>query len=199
MTLLSDNAVQSISMHSFLRFSEVAQRCGFEVEGLLTHAGLKPDVQYRNSERLPLQRLTRIFEHGMANSKLHWFPLALAESFSFDFFPEVETFLATSSNLKEASKLLHWLPHLILPELVFDITQSDQRLELKVRVDHAAASEQETALIKGIEESIVCCVAMFMKKLKLPIEDVVLHFEHSTHPLLAQFGQKMGIHIKSET
>ncbi|MCE2680498.1 MAG: hypothetical protein LW629_08655 [Burkholderiales bacterium] len=97
----TESLVYSISMHTYLRFSEVAQQCGFEVEGLLNHAGLKPDVQLRNNERLPLECLLKVFDHGMTHSKNNWFPLALAESFSFDFFPEVETFLATSSNLKE--------------------------------------------------------------------------------------------------
>jgi AraC-like DNA-binding protein len=195
----AESLVYSISMHTYLRFSEVAQQCGFEVEGLLTYAGLKPDVQLRKSQRLPLECLLKVFDHGITHSRENWFPLALAESFSFDFFPEVETFLATSSNLKEASKLLHWLPHLILPELALELPQSSERLELKVRVAYATTSAKAVSLINGIEESIVCCILMFMKKLKLPLDGVSLLFSHAANTGISQLGMKLGVTIKTQT
>ena len=194
----ADGSVRLISMHTYLRFSEVAQACGFEVEALLSHAGLKPDVSLRSHERLPLACLLKIFEYGMSHSTENWFPLALAESFSFDFFPEVETFLATSSNLKEASKLLHWLPHLILPELDAEMPNTAEHIELKLRVVHSASSAGEVVLINGIEESIVCCIAMFIKKLKLPLEGITLLFSHAAHARLLAFGAKLGVEIQTE-
>lgn len=189
--------VQAINMYTYLRLSDVAQRCGFDVEALLAFASLKADAQHRHSERLPLTTIARLFEFGIREGHQQYFPLALAESFSFDFFPEVETFLATSPDLEEASKLLHWLPQLILEELCIDLDPAGGLPRLQLKVEEAlvmrGSPRLDAGLLHSIEDSILCCILLFMHKLRVPLQGIVLHFCHAAHPALSAFAVRMGI------
>ncbi len=182
------NARQPINMHSYMRFSEVAQRCGLDVDDLLAYAGLYPDTQHRRNEKLPLQTIARLYQHGLQTARTGYFPVVLAECFSFDFFPEVETFLATSSHLGEASKLLHWLPELLLSELRFSLDTRQRNPQLSVQVCRLQTGAIDPFVLDSIEDSVTCCMLMFIRKLHVPVSSITLHFHHPAIEALQRFA-----------
>lgn len=186
-----------INMHTYLRLSDVALRCGFDVDALLAHAGLHADTQHRRSERLPLKTVARLFEYGSQHGVERPFFLALAECFSFDFFPEVETFLATSNHLKEASKLLHWLPELLLDELRFTLGSPVDCPHMEVALQGEHLKDLGIPdLLNSIEDSVICCMLLFLKKLRLPLQGVTLHFRHSTQADLVRFAAEHKLLVR---
>lgn len=184
---------QAIDMHSYLRFAEVAQRCGMDVDDLLDYAGLCPETQHRRTEKLPLDTIARVFEYGLQKATLGYFPVVLAECFSFDFFPEVETFLATSSHLGEASKLLHWLPELLLSELQFSVDTTAGNPQLSIRVNLPQTGRTDATILHAIEDSVVCCMLMFLRKLHVPLDGITLHFCHEATAPLQNFAANIGV------
>ena len=73
---------------------DVLNSAGIRVQGDASHDGLPPNAS--------VDGLLRLLDAARPVSLNACFPLALADSFRFEFFPEAETFLQSSRSLRAA-------------------------------------------------------------------------------------------------
>lgn len=120
-----------------------AARCGFSLPDLLRQAGvhIQGDV---NHEGLPphasINGLLHLLDAARVVSTNACFPLALADSFRFEFFPEAETFLQSSPSLREAMVMLPLVPSVVLPGILFTIQETGDKTAVHLTLEAPAQS-----------------------------------------------------------
>ncbi|MEN8719460.1 MAG: AraC family transcriptional regulator ligand-binding domain-containing protein, partial [Oceanococcaceae bacterium] len=68
---------------------------------------------------LPLRQIAGLLESLERTAHRQHFPFAVADSFHFDGEPALNTFLTSAASLREALRLLEWVPKLIHPSIRF--------------------------------------------------------------------------------
>lgn len=115
-----------------------AARCGFSLPDVLRSAGIRVQADASHDGLPPnasIDTILRLHDAARAASSTACFPLALADSFRFEFFPEAETFLQSSRNLREAMAMLPLIPSVVHPDIVFDACEAGDRLSVRLKLD----------------------------------------------------------------
>lgn len=82
----------------------------------LTLSGPKDEVAFRE---LPLSQMAQLLETLEQTASRQHFPFAVADAFHFDGEPALNTFLTSADSLREALRLLDWVPSIIHPSISF--------------------------------------------------------------------------------
>lgn len=137
-----------------------ARLCGIDMqaiflaEGIDTHA-LDPETA--TTTRDAIQRLMRhcVDEARRVGSPRH-FPIALGETFAFDYATDVETFITTSASLRDATRALEWIPPLINPYMRFKLSEHghEARISLHIELDDEEAA-RSWPFVEGVFASIM--------------------------------------------
>jgi AraC-like DNA-binding protein len=69
-------------------------------------------------------------EACVAKSGEHYFPFALGETFAFEYLTDLETFITTSSTLREASRVFTWLREFVNPLMDVRLEESGDTASL---------------------------------------------------------------------
>ena len=108
---------QAIPFITLPNWIKAAAKCGFNIEPLFRELGIETDLIHLESATITPAMLEKIMEGCIARTRQGHFPFALGETFSFDYLPDLETFINTSGNLREASRVFAWVRELINPLL----------------------------------------------------------------------------------
>ena len=177
----------SLSIYSYSRLSAAGLKCGFSTDAVLTSAGVEFDMKRRVGYDLTLANIIGLYTAAMAASTRAYFPLAMAENFSFDFLPEVEAFLSTSPTLESAAKIIDWLPALLVPEFQFSVMPKGSQIAFQVKI---AGKNTDSAAMNGIIDTVVGSAVLFLRKL-LPSD---ANFQiHLAHPAGASNSEYTGV------
>ena len=160
--MTSDLRIPFLTLPNWIR---AAARCGFHIDPLFERFNIKPDLINLEQSTVSLSALDALMLASVeacrqSSPSLH-FPFVLGETFSFEYLPEIETYISTSSNLREASKALVWVRELINPHL-------DIRLAEEGRLAHMYISaEQDSAVNNSVyfAESVLPSVLRFARLL----------------------------------
>lgn len=106
---------QSIPFITLPNWVKAAAYCGFNIEPIFREHGIETDLVHLESATVSQQVMEQVIVACVARSKRHHFPFILGETFAFEYLPEIETFLTTSSSLREAAKVFDWVRELINP------------------------------------------------------------------------------------
>ncbi len=106
---------QSIPFITLPNWVKAAAYCGFNIEPIFREHGIETDLVHLESATVSQQVMEQVIEVCVARSKRHHFPFILGETFAFEYLPEIETFLTTSSTLREAAKVFDWVRELVNP------------------------------------------------------------------------------------
>ncbi len=106
---------QSIPFITLPNWVKAAAYCGFNIEPVLREHGIETDLVHLESATVNQQVMEQVIESCVARSKRHHFPFVLGETFAFEYLPEIETFLTTSSTLREAARVFDWVRELVNP------------------------------------------------------------------------------------
>jgi AraC-like DNA-binding protein len=150
-----------LGIYSYSRLCAVGVECGFSSDTVLAKAGLEVDLSRKPDAKLGLSDIAALYRQAMNMTNQGYFPLALAKRFSFDFFPEIEAYLASSPDLMSASRVMEWLPHLLIPELSFGMQTSDNKIIFSVTLNGYIPCDAHN----GILESVIAGAVFFLRKL----------------------------------
>lgn len=115
-----------------------AARCGFSLPDLLRNAGIRVQGDVSHDGLPPnasVDGLLRLLDAARPVSTSASFPLALADSFRFEFFPEAETFLQSSPSLRDAMVMLPLIPSVVLPGIVFAMQETRGKTTILLTLD----------------------------------------------------------------
>lgn len=131
---MHSNTVPFITLPNWLK---AASRCGFNIHPIFKQLGIEADLLHLEQARISLITLNDLMQACVdaaveADSEQH-FPFVLGESFTFEYLPEMETYINTSSTLRDATRVLRWVHELISPYVDIQL-EEDQRTARMVLV-----------------------------------------------------------------
>lgn len=181
------------ALNSWVR---AAARCGFNIEPSLARFGIDADLTQLQSNTISLDTLDNLMQACVdaAAPELH-FPFVLGECFTFDFMPELETYLSTSASLRDATGALGWIRDALNPYIDFRLQESDHVACLALAP--SPAELPRSWLYHA--ESCFAAVLRFMRLL-LPAGDVqratrLLRFRHAPPVYAADYEAFFGLPV----
>ena len=126
---------RSISFRDVSLLARVASLCGFDIESVLSDVGIRASDVQDEGDPGDVHLITTMMDLGAQRSTRAYFPFALGEQYAFEHTPEVQTFLSTSSSLREALWLLDFLPHFVHPSMTarYDIAGNGFTIYFELR------------------------------------------------------------------
>ena len=117
---LRDVQVPMITLPNWVK---AARACGFSIESVLAELGVEADLMHVESATMSSHDFERIMAACVRRSTREHFPLVLGQTFAFEYLPDVEAFLTTSSTLRESTRIFEWLRLLMNPHLKLNLVE----------------------------------------------------------------------------
>jgi len=166
-------------------------RSGSDLNGALN--SLPPDVGTREVpfQELPLDVLAGLLTHLERTAQTQPFALAVADTFHFEGEPAVSTFLSSADTLRDALRLLDWVPTLIHPAIVFTPGPADTEYpSLGVAIhDPSNAHSDLPVFVEMIMAVMWRCCRMIAPQLSTP---PLLDFAHAPRADVAHYQRHFG-------
>lgn len=178
-----------LGIYSYSRLCAVGVECGFSTDSMLTKAGLEVDLSRKPDAKIGLPDIASLYQQAMTMTSQGYFPLALARRFSFDFFPEIEAYLASSPDLMSASRVMEWLPHLLIPELSFGMRASNDKIIFTVALNGYTSCNAHN----GILESVIAGAVFFLRKLMGTEVPCVPLFAHAPITSIGTYSEYLNL------
>jgi len=188
---LDDEPIPFITLPTWVK---AASRCGFNIEPVFTELGITTDLLNLETATIERPKLERAMERCVELSRDAHFPFVLGESFAFDYLPDLETFLATSPDLRSALRALDWVRELVNPML---------DLRLRENTDTASVvlhfGVMETPPKPWFSETTFATVVKFGRRLLGEDRHLFgLRFRHSPPPYAAAYQAFFGLPVHFE-
>ncbi len=145
-----DGRQRSISFGDVSLLARVAAQCGFDIESVLAEVGLQVSDAQEGEIYPDLALMIELMELGIRRSTRAHYPFVLGEHYGFEHAPEIQTFLATSSSLREALWMLDFLPYFVHPGLSASHRVEGHRFALYFRFSDETGSVSSPGLIETI-------------------------------------------------
>ncbi len=175
---------------------KAAAHCGFNIEPVFREHGIDTDLIHLESATISPAQLQQVMAACVARAKNHHYPFVLGETFAFDYMPDIGTFLATSSTLRDTLRVFDWVRELINPAL---------KVRLEERADEAwlllefagAYSLPVSAPAPYFAETTFASIYKFGRTL-LGDRAVFgrLCLQHAAPPYAAEYTKYFGIEIR---
>ncbi len=113
---MNDATVPFITLPNWIK---AAGYCGFNINPIFSRYGVEADLLHLEDARIHVSTLNQLMaacvDAANTTGRGHHFPFILGETFTFEYLPEMETYINTSSSLRDAAKVLTWVHELISP------------------------------------------------------------------------------------
>ena len=121
---------QPIPFFTLPNWVKAAAKCGFNIESVFREVGIETDLIHLETATITIPQLEQVMDACIAQTRQGHFPFTLGETFAFDYLPDLETFINTSGNLREASRVFVWVRELINPMLDVRLEEHDDSASL---------------------------------------------------------------------
>lgn len=109
---------------------KAAALCGFNIHPIFKSLDIEIDLQNLEDAQIPVTTLNQLMQACVAaadeTDNGQHFPFVLGDSFTFEYLPEMETYINTSSTLRDATKVLGWVHQLISPYVDIQLEEDKQ-------------------------------------------------------------------------
>ena len=129
MPRLRDSQVPLITLPNWVK---AARACGFSIEEVFEALGIEADLVHVESATISSQDFERIMCACVERADQAHFPLALGQTFAFEYLPDVEAFLTTSATLRESTRIFEWLRLLMNPHLKLNLVERGRIAALRL-------------------------------------------------------------------
>lgn len=172
---------------------KAAAGCGFNIEPLFKHYGIPSDLVHLESVSVDPVTLEKLMADCVARSRDQHFPFVLGERFAFDYLPDIDTFLATSPTLREATRVFDWVRRLINPMIDLRIEERGAYAHLLIDI-RAPEGRRSTPYFV---ESLFASVHKFFRALTREQWQVEkLSFRHAPPPYQAEYEKFFGLPVQ---
>lgn len=185
---------QSIPFFTLPNWIKAAARCGFNVENVFRELGVETDLVNLETATITIPQLEQLMDACIAQTRHGHFPFVLGETFAFDYLPDLETFINTSNNLREASRVFVWVRELINPMLNVQLEEHGDNAHLVL----VTLNEQPAAEIKPyfFETTFASILKFGRNLLGEQINFGELRFRHRTPPYAAEYERHFQLPVR---
>ena len=148
----NDPPVPLITLPNWIKAAAI---CGFRLQPLLEELGIPADLAQVETASASSRDMERLMSACVARSHRRHFPLVLGETFAFQYLPEVETFLATSGNLRESARIFDWLQVLLNPYLRLRLYENGEQALLRLDPPDGQINQSFQWFVEGTFVSVV--------------------------------------------
>jgi AraC-like DNA-binding protein len=178
----------TISFRDVSLLARVATLCGFDIESVLAEIGIRlADMQDGNAHA-DLGVISALMDLSIRRSTRAHYPFVLGEHYGFEHTPEIQTFLATSSSLREALWMLDFLPYFVHPGITSKHEFDGDRFTISFELRNDAVMVSSPGLI----ETIYVVLNRVLTQLLGPQVCPELAFRHLPMTTLASYEKLFG-------
>lgn len=123
---------------------KASARCGFSINGVLAEVGIELSSGGTNQVTITLEQSRRLIEACVERARGEHFPFIFGETFSFDAVPEIETFIATGSSLRDTVRVFDWVRELMSQALRVTLHESGEYAQLRVHMGRSSSTPDPT-------------------------------------------------------
>ena len=172
---------------------KAAGSCGFNIEPLFRRYGIPTDLVHLESVSVDPATMEKLMADCIAQSRDQHFPFVLGERFAFDYLPDIDTFLATSPTLREATRVFEWVRTLINPMIELRIEERGRLAYLLIDIRAPDGRASKPYFI----ESLFAAVHKFFRALTREQWQVEkLMFRHAPPPYAAEYEKFFGLPVQ---
>jgi AraC-like DNA-binding protein len=169
--------------------ARVASLCGFDIESVLSDVGIQVSDVHDEGDPGDVHLITSLMELGVQRSTRAYFPFALGEHYAFEHTPEVQTFLATCSSLREALWLLDFLPHFVHPSMTARYEIAADRFTIFFELHDASGALVSSP---GLTETVLVVLNRVLHQLLGQHACPEVTFRHQPMTSLAAYETQFG-------
>ena len=182
-------SARSISFGDVSLLARVAALCGFDIGSVLSDVGIGVSDVHDESAHGDLDLLTTLMDLGVRRSTRAYFPFVLGEQYGFEHTPEVQTFLATCSSLREALWLLDLLPYFVHPSMTSRYTIEGDRFTIYFELRDASGALTHSS---GLTETVLVVFNRVLNQLLGQHACPQITFRHQPMTNLTAYEKQFG-------
>lgn len=149
---LHKDPIPFITLPNWVR---AASQCGFNIEPIFRQLGIETDLIHLETATVDRLVLDQLMEACVARSRKGHFPFVLGDSFSFDYLPDLETFLNTAPSIREAGRVFEWVRELINPMIDVRVAEAGNRARLLLVMPSSAERPHHPYFSESLFAAIV--------------------------------------------
>jgi AraC-like DNA-binding protein len=143
-----------------------ARLCGININEIFAQEGIDTATLHPETSVIGRETMQRVMhrcvdETRRIGSPQH-FPIALGDTFAFDYMSDVETFITTSATLRDATRALQWIPPLINPYMSFALAEHGSEARIAI---HFAVPDDTTDTTWPFTEGVIATTIKFSRLL----------------------------------
>lgn len=185
----STGKARTISFSDVSLLARVAALCGFNIGSVLSDVGIRISDVQDEAAYGDLGLITTMMDLGVQRSTRAYFPFVLGEHYGFEHTPEVQTFLATCSSLREALWLLDFLPHFVHPGMTSRYDIDGDRFTIYFELYDASGAVTRSP---GLTETVLVVLNRVLNQLLGQHSCPEITFRHQPMTNLAAYQKQFG-------
>lgn len=187
-----------VSFRSIAQWVRAAAQCEVDLSELLKEAGLSRALSQPESAKVDRHKIDwlmqRCIELACIRRPNLYFPLALAQSFSFEYTSDLEAFMATAPTLRDAAAMLDWLPAFYDPCMRLSLTEFGAQARLTIEFTHEGANiADSTPFIEMLTALSVRFAHMLMDA---SLTQTHITFRHQAHAHSHAYALALGAPVE---
>lgn len=188
---INKSALPMVSLTSWIK---AGSQCGINTLAVFESTGVQIDLENVHRHRVKPTDLFQALCRCTRACQSRHFPLVLGDTLSFDQIPAAETFLATSSTLREAFKFVSWAMHFMGPWLNIKLEENDDEAWVSLEMPFLRS---ETAPLRFITEAALTSI----KKIGLELiggnrSIRAIHFRHDKPEYHTEYARHFSVEPK---
>lgn len=187
-----DTTEQTIPTIVLPSWVKAATRCGFNVKPIFQRHGITLDLIHLEDSTVSLATLDRVLETCIEAAGDAHFPFVIGETFAFEYLPDLETYLTTSSSLRDAARVLDWIPALVNPMIDARLEESEDTAHLVLRLPPEAPPMTKPYHAEIFFASIMKFVRMLIGE---STRLTALRFKHPPPAYAARYPEFFGMPV----
>lgn len=196
----ANSAEDLLSFRSLAQWVRAAAQCDIDLAPLLDDIGLSGALSDPASSLVERHKIEQLMHRCVELARMRrpdrYFPLALAESFSFEYSSDLEAFIATAPTLRSAAAMLDWLPIFYDPSMHMSLTEFGSQARLSMQLAHTASPVDGTA---PFMEMFVAIFARLARTLTGAFDNgVQITFRHAPHANSPAYAAALSAPIEYE-
>lgn len=185
----SGHRARSISFRDVSLLARVASLCGFDIESVLSDVGIRASDVHDEGDPGDVHLISTMMDLSVQRSTRAYFPFALGEHYAFEHAPEVQTFLATCSSLREALWLLDFLPYFVHPSMTARYEIAADRFIIYFELHDASGALVSSP---GLTETVLVVLNRVLNQLLGEHAYPEVSFRHEPMTSLAAYEKQFG-------
>jgi AraC-like DNA-binding protein len=188
------DAPQLVPFITLPNWVKAATVCGVNIQAVFEEFGVR--VEGVPLEHATIERtvMARVMGACVRRAQRHHFPFVLGETYAFEYLPDLETFVTTSPNLREAAVVFEWVRALINPYIDVHLREQGDEARLVLQF---LGGDTETPTQPWFAETMFTAIHKFARQLIGGEQTFrALRLRHPAPAYAALYAEQFGTEIR---